>query len=248
MQENYKESGMFYENNVLSTDNILNMLVRYEIKNFIFASSAAVYPMNKKSMRENMIIEDAISPYAKSKLICEKHINQLKQYYNFQYIILRYFNVIGCDTTDDESVIEYMQKKNIVPQLILSANENIPINVYGCRYDTVDGTCVRDYIDIWDLACLHLKIFNQLIQNSEVYNLSGIYNAGTGKGYSVLEIIREFEKNINKKIRINFVPERKGDSNYLCADMVKTFSTFGNYNMKNISEVLLDLWQSNKER
>ena len=81
-----------------------------------------------------------------------------------------------------------------------------------------------------------------------MYNLSGIYNAGTGKGYSVLEIIREFEKNINKKIRINFVPERKGDSNYLCADMVKTFSTFGNYNMKNISEVLLDLWQSNKER
>jgi UDP-glucose 4-epimerase len=205
VNESFSKSYEYYLNNSFRTLQLLRAMHDSKVNKIIFSSSATVYGIkNKNGIKENANLE-AINPYGTSKLISEKLIiDQSKIYKNFNYIILRYFNPIGYHPSgllsDDKS------NDNLVPNLLNKLKLKKPFLIYGSDYKTKDGTPVRDYIHINDLISAHvlcLKYINK-IKNE-------IFNVGTGKGYSVLEILKTFNKVLNKKIQTKFVKRRKGD-------------------------------------
>lgn len=223
IENSYKDPCLFYDQNVYGTEVLLRTMGQYNVKKIIFSSSAAVYPFVKCAVKENMELTHKMSPYALSKRICEINIELLKKYMGIQYTIFRYFNVVGCDTNDSQLLSQYLKKGNIIPRLINSLLDNSAIYIYGHNYTTMDGTCVRDYIHVTDLAELHVQAYNKMNESNFE---SGIYNAGSGISYSNLELVNICEKITRKKIEVIFCGKREGDTPVLQADMSKTFSTF----------------------
>ena len=195
----------YYLNNSFSTMQLLRAMNESNVSKIIFSSSATVYGVrNKNGIKETSNLE-TINPYGTSKLISEKLIiDQSKIFKKFNYIILRYFNPIGYHLSgllsDDKS------NDNLVPNLINNLKLKKPFLVYGKNYNTKDGTAIRDYIHINDLISAHVLSLKYIYKNK-----SEIFNVGTGKGYSVLQIIKVFQKVLNKKIPFKFVNRRKGD-------------------------------------
>ena len=195
----------YYLNNSFRTMQLLKAMHQSNIFKIIFSSSATVYGIkNKNGIKESANLEP-INPYGTSKLISEKLIiDQSKICKKFSYIILRYFNPIGYHPSgllsDDKS------NDNLVPNLLTNLKLNKPFLIYGSDYKTKDGTAVRDYIHINDLISAHILSLKYIkkIKNE-------IFNVGTEKGYSVLEILKTFSKVLNKKINIKFIKRRKGD-------------------------------------
>ena len=195
----------YYLNNSFSTMQLLRAMNESNVNKIIFSSSATVYGVrNKNGIKETSNLE-TINPYGTSKLISEKLIiDQSKIFKKFNYIILRYFNPIGYHLSgllsDDKS------NDNLVPNLINNLKLKKPFLVYGKNYNTKDGTAIRDYIHINDLISAHVLSLKYIHKNK-----SEIFNVGTGKGYSVLQILKVFQKVLNKKIPFKFVNRRKGD-------------------------------------
>ena len=195
----------YYLNNSFSTMQLLRAMNESNVNKIIFSSSATVYGVrNKNGIKETSNLE-TINPYGTSKLISEKLIiDQSKIFKKFNYIILRYFNPIGYHLSgllsDDKS------NDNLVPNLINNLKLKKPFLVYGKNYNTKDGTAIRDYIHINDLISAHVLSLKYIYKNK-----SEIFNVGTGKGYSVLQILKVFQKVLNKKIPFKFVKSRKGD-------------------------------------
>ena len=195
----------YYLNNSFSTMQLLRAMNESNVNKIIFSSSATVYGVrNKNGIKETSNLE-TINPYGTSKLISEKFIiDQSKIFKKFNYIILRYFNPVGYHLSgllsDDKS------NDNLVPNLINNLKLKKPFLVYGKNYNTKDGTAIRDYIHINDLISAHVLSLKYIYKNK-----SEIFNVGTGKGYSVLQILKVFQKVLNKKIPFKFVKSRKGD-------------------------------------
>ena len=195
----------YYLNNSFSTMQLLRAMNESNVSKIIFSSSATVYGVrNKNGIKETSNLE-TINPYGTSKLISEKLIiDQSKIFKKFNYIILRYFNPVGYHLSgllsDDKS------NDNLVPNLINNLKLKKPFLVYGKNYNTKDGTAIRDYIHINDLISAHVLSLKYIHKNK-----SEIFNVGTGKGYSVLQILKVFQKVLNKKIPFKFVKSRKGD-------------------------------------
>ena len=195
----------YYLNNSFSTMQLLRAMNESNVNKIIFSSSATVYGVrNKNGIKETSNLE-TINPYGTSKLISEKLIiDQSKIFKKFNYIILRYFNPVGYHLSgllsDDKS------NDNLVPNLINNLKLKKPFLVYGKNYNTKDGTAIRDYIHINDLISAHVLSLKYIYKNK-----SEIFNVGTGKGYSVLQILKVFQKVLNKKIPFKFVKSRKGD-------------------------------------
>lgn len=198
--ESQKNPKKYYINNVYGTQNLLDLSVKYGIKNFIFSSTCAVYGNVKGSVNESFKKKPQ-SIYGKTKDICEELIKNYAARYNFNYKILRYFNVIGA--SPNGRIGQFNSKglfKNICKNVV---KKKFSINIFGNNYQTNDGTCIRDYIDVNDLAAIHLLCIKKK------KNL--ILNCGYNKGYSVLNIVNEFSKVINKKINIKYLNKRDGD-------------------------------------
>ncbi len=223
IENSYKNPQLFYDQNVYGTEVLLRMMEKHNVKKVIFSSSAAVYPFVKYAVKENMKLTHKMSPYAMSKRICEINIELLEKYMGIKYIVFRYFNVMGCDTNDHQLLRQYLKKGNLIPRLVNSLLDNSALYIYGCNYKTNDGTCIRDYIHVMDLAELHVRAYNKM---KEFNFESGIYNAGSGISYSNLELVDICEKLSGKKIDVTFCERREGDTPVLQADMNKTFSTF----------------------
>lgn len=189
-----------YSKNITMTINLLDALNKNCLKNFIFASSAAVYGQSQK----NIILESQptipINFYGETKLINEKLINWYSKAYNFNSIILRYFNVAG------KSDINYYEDKpeNLLPIIQKKVESKSTIDVFGGNYTTKDGTCIRDYIHINDVVIANIKSIN--------LNKSTTLNIGSSIGYSVLDIIKEFSKQLGFKLNYKFTNARSGDS------------------------------------
>ncbi|WP_440915364.1 UDP-glucose 4-epimerase GalE [Candidatus Pelagibacter sp.] len=205
VNESFFKPYKYYLNNSFKTMQLLRAMHESDVNNIIFSSSATVYGVkNKNGIKEDGYLEP-INPYGTSKLISEKLIiDQSKIKKKFNYIILRYFNPIGYHPSgllsDDKS------NDNLVPNLINKLRLKKPFLIYGRDYDTKDGTAIRDYIHINDLISAHVSSLKYLYKNK-----NEIFNVGTGKGYSVLEILKTFDKVLNRKITKKFVKRRKGD-------------------------------------
>ncbi len=224
VNESISEPIKYYNNNLKSTLNIFELMEKYEIKNFIFSSSATVYgSKDNPPYNENMETGIGITnPYGRTKFIQEEMIKDIKKSKkDWNIIILRYFNPIGQLENNFKEEPNGIPN-NLFPYIVRVYNRQIDkLTIYGSDYKTRDGTCTRDFINVVDLADAHRTCCDYLISN-KIEDLK-IYNVGTGKNTSVLELIKTFEEINNCKINYEFGERRKGDieSSYSNVDLIK---------------------------
>lgn len=223
------------------SDSIFNAAIQHNIKSFIFASSAAVYASSLGAQSIYSHIDDYLSPYSYSKIVCEQRLKSIALYSGFNYVALRYFNVIGCDISNRLLYDSYMKKDNIIPIIVKCAQNNKPFIVNGNNYESKDGTCVRDYINVNDLAKLHIKVYEAMTSNRWNPEYNGVYNAGSGTAYSIYDIMRMTEQITSKKIKIIINNRRLGDNPYLCADINETIKRFNWLPETSVSETIKEL-------
>jgi UDP-glucose 4-epimerase len=205
VNESERSPRKYFINNFINTKKLLEVCVANNLKNFIFSSTCAVYGNVSGKVREN-INPKPVSVYGKTKLKCENIIKIFSVKYNFNYGILRYFNVAGSDMRNKIGCIN--KNNQLVKNISLSvANNENKASIFGNNYRTKDGTCIRDYIHLEDISKIHSK----LLKIISTKNTSYLLNCGYGVGYSVLEIISNFEKFLKVKLKKIFLPRRKGD-------------------------------------
>jgi UDP-glucose 4-epimerase len=246
--ESVAEPLKYYKNNLLSLVNLLELTTAYNIKNFVFSSSATVYGEAREfPITEKAEIKKPSNPYGNTKKIAEEILKDLSLVNkDFNVISLRYFNPIGAHKS--ALIGEYPSgiPANLVPYLTQTAiGKREELKVFGNDYKTPDGTCVRDYIYIVDLAKAHIKALERL-ENKENKNRFETFNLGTGTGNSVLELIKKFEKITGVKINYKIVNRREGDIAICYAD-----PSLANKELKwkaetKIEEALLSAWEWEK--
>jgi UDP-glucose 4-epimerase len=221
--ESVVEPEKYYRNNVFGTLNLLSVMKDYGVKNIIFSSSCATYGIPSEIPIKENTYQNPINPYGKTKLFCEQMIKDFTKSYDFKYVILRYFNAAGADP-DCEIGELHDPETHLIPLVIKGAlDSNYYLNVYGDNYDTKDGTCIRDYIHVMDLADGHLKGLEYLINSG----VSDEFNLGIGKGYSVIDIINVTEEIIGTKVKFNISERRDGDPPILVASNEKIKRVLG---------------------
>ena len=202
----------YYENNVLGTKNILKACRLNNVKNFVFSSTCAVYKDGVSLVKENSILKPK-SVYGSTKLSCEKLIVSKLKDKKINYTILRFFNVAGASVSG--KIGQLSKGDQLFKNLSIAVKKKKPkINIYGNNYDTKDGTCVRDYIHVSDISHIHILALKTIKKLKKSF----ILNCGYGKGISVLDAVKEFEKQIKKKIKIQYKKRRKGDMKKIIAD------------------------------
>jgi UDP-glucose 4-epimerase len=224
--------GVYFDNNVSKTNELLYFLKDFKNKpKFIFSSSAAVYGNNKYPLLENFP-KYPISPYGESKLMVETILEWYKKIHDIDFISLRYFNACGANEMGIHG--QMPGATHIFAQLFNAAINDLAFNLYGCNFSTMDGTCIRDYIHVTDVALAHIKAIEK--------NISGFFNIGTGQGTSNLECIQAVEKKFNTKLVINLYPARKGDAGFLISD-IRLFSLKTNWTPeRKINKIIDDLY------
>lgn len=214
VDESIKMPQKYILNNYEKTKIFLKICLKNNLKKIIFSSTAAVYGKSKKKLINEKHKLKAVNPYSKSKLMVENFIKKNSKKNKLKYIILRYFNVAGADTKLRTGLISSYSTHliKLVSEVIVKKRKKIIIN--GDDYETKDGTPVRDYIHISDLALIHLESLKYLIKK----NKSNVFNCGYGKGYSVKEIINSANKIFKNKIKYSIGPRRTGDIEHVVAD------------------------------
>jgi UDP-glucose 4-epimerase len=213
-----KEPALYYTNNVLKTIILLNAMRAAHILTLIFSSSCAVYGNPQKLPLTEEHPHNPISPYGTTKHMIESILIDYAQAYGLRSAILRYFNVAGALFKEGLGEI-HEPESHIIPLVLQAAIKNKPFTIFGTDYSTPDGTCIRDYIHVMDIAEAHLKALNYCQQ----YNTSCILNIGSQEGYSVKEIILVVETITKKKVPLVFAERRSGDPAILIADSTKAY-------------------------
>ena len=239
--ESTKFPEFYYSNNISSTLNLLEVMNKIGCHKLIFSSSCTVYGSgNGNPCSEN----DPLSyenPYGHSKLICEDILSQLvKSSSNWKIGVLRYFNPAGSHHSGLLGEEQIGAPGNLVPIIAnVLLNDNLFLNIYGTDYQTKDGTGIRDYLHVEDVADAHLHSMEAL-KNIGSHTL----NIGTGKGYSVLDVVKSFEKISGKSIPLRYMPRRPGDIAVAYANPDKSYELLGWRSKKNLDEICLSslLW------
>ncbi|MDB4063011.1 UDP-glucose 4-epimerase GalE [Flavobacteriaceae bacterium] len=246
--ESVSEPLKYYKNNIGGLINVLKHSTKNSIP-FIFSSSCTVYGQaDILPIDENAPLKKAYSPYGNTKQIGEQIIQDCcLANENFKAILLRYFNPIGAHSS--AKIGEYPQgvPQNLIPFLTQTVIGKHPIlKVFGAEYDTLDGTCIRDYIHVMDLAEAHVESLNYLI-SSENKASCEVYNVGTGEGISVLQLIKAFESVTGKKVPYQIVEPRQGDTISAYADTSKIMNTLGWNPKYSLEQALLSSWNWEKK-
>jgi UDP-glucose 4-epimerase len=215
VEASMEQRKLYFENNIIGLRNLLECARIYKVRNFIFSSSAAVYGEgnNNKTLSETDLCNPN-SVYGENKLIGEWLVRDYSKEFGLNSVSLRYFNVLGSGKVE---IID-QSRDNILPKLIKSYKENKKFSIFGKDYPTRNGTCIRDYVDVRDLAKGHLKAALYL-QEQNLSSIDEVINLGSGIGYSVLEVVSEFEKQIGDKLKVQYDSRRNGDPAYLVADI-----------------------------
>jgi UDP-glucose 4-epimerase len=231
--ESVKKPKEFYNNNVTKTLTLLNSMLKHNIKKFIFSSSCAVYGIPQKPTLDEAHPLAPINPYGNNKLAIEFALKDYSQAYDFNYISLRYFNAAG--SLYEQKLGEWhIPETHVIPLLLRAAMQNKEFLIFGDDYPTPDGSCIRDYIHVQDIAQAHILACDYLdkLQKSDVFNL------GSQQGYSVKELIKQVEKICKTKINVKVQPRRAGDVPVLVANSTKAQNQLGwaanNSSLENI--------------
>ena len=231
----------YFDNNLTGTLNLLKVMEKHNVKSLVFSSSATVYGKPKTVPIKEDFPLSVSNPYGRTKLITEDMLRDIYKSDNGWNIgILRYFNPIGAHESGRIGENPNGIPNNLLPYIAkVAAGQLECVNVFGDDYDTPDGTGVRDYIHISDLADGHIKALQKLSEHPGLVT----YNLGTGVGYSVLEIIKSFEKACGKKIPYKIAPRRAGDIDMCYADPLKAKEELGWEAARGIDKMCEDAWR-----
>lgn len=247
--ESIEDPLKYYENNLYSLINILTSIKSLDLKiNFIFSSSCTVYGQSKSlPITESEPTVSAESPYGNTKQVCEEIIKDFtRTYANLNVVSLRYFNPIGAHPSSIIGELPLGKPQNLIPFITQTAIGLYPeLIVFGEDYNTKDGTCVRDYIDVVDLAKAHIASLEYL-QNDDCETNYEIYNVGTGIGHSVLEVIKCFEEVNDIKINFSIGAKRPGDVEIAYADTLKANNRLKWKSKISLKDSLRNAWRWEK--
>lgn len=233
--ESVQNPGKYFRNNVINGINLLNVMLKNDCKKIIFSSSAAVYGTPKKIPVKEDAETKPTNPYGESKLIIEKVLEWYNKAYSLDYTSLRYFNAAGADEDFGEAHVPETHLIPIVLQVALGQREEL--HIYGTDYPTKDGTCIRDYIHVSDLAKAHILALQK----------KGIYNLGCEKGYSVREIVDVAREITKKEIPVKESARRPGDPIALVASSEKIKKELGWKPEYELKDIIKSAWLWHKK-
>lgn len=242
--ESVKKPLLYFENNLNSLINILKCADEFDVPNFVFSSSCTVYG-NPESIpvTEDTPMKPAESAYGATKQMGEQIVREAINSSGINAILLRYFNPVGAHPSALIGELPLGKPENLVPAITQTAIGKLPMmQVWGNDYETRDGSCVRDYIHVCDIAHAHILALNYLLQNKNQTNCD-IFNLGTGNGYTVLEIINEFEKTSGTKLNYKTGPRRPGDVIAIYANNDKAKTLLGWQPQFNLQQMMATAWQ-----
>ena len=242
--ESVEQPLMYYNNNLRGLLVCLNLAEAFGVKNFLFSSSCTVYgePENSPIVTEESPVLDPSSPYGATKQMCERILSDVSRSRSeFKVLNLRYFNPIGAHPSGLIGELPTGKPNNLLPFVTQTALGVLDeLTVYGKNYNTADGTCIRDYIHVSDLADAHVKGLEWLMQQRGSSNQ--VVNVGTGKGTSVLEIIHTFEKVSNLQLKWKFGNRRTGDVEQIYADVTKAKELLNWSAQRSMEDAVKDAW------
>ena len=246
--ESVKNPLLYYENNIASLIYLLQELQQKAEAHFIFSSSCTVYGQaDVMPIDENAPIKPAMSPYGNTKQIGEEIINDVVKVSTINAILLRYFNPIGSHPSAEIGELPIGVPQNLVPFITQTGiGLRKELMVYGNDYPTVDGTCIRDYIHVVDLAKAHVVALERLLENKNEDKVE-IFNLGTGIGSSVLEVISSFEKVSGKPFPYKIVDRREGDVTMAYASTDKANTILGWKTVSSLDEAMESAWRWEKK-
>ncbi len=242
--ESVEKPLIYFENNIGGMINLLKQVDKRKINNLIFSSSCSVYGNAfKMPVTEQTPIALAESPYARTKQICEMMLEDLSAKKQTNIVSLRYFNPAGAHPSNLIGEYSYDKPQNLVPVIMGNASGKIPeLQVFGADYDTRDGSCIRDYIYIMDLANGHTKTLDYLFSKKQSDSYQ-IYNLGTGKGVSVLEMLYAFEKETRQPLNYKITNRRPGDVVEIFADSSKAKKDLKWTPKHNVEDIMRTAWE-----
>jgi len=236
--ESTREPELYFSNNVGGTVSLLEAMARAGVRRLVFSSTAAVYGNPEHVPIPEGARFEPVSPYGQSKAMVEKILGELDHYRGLRSVALRYFNACGAEPQDKLGEA-HEPETHLIPLLLRAATTGEPIQIFGDDYPTPDGTCIRDYIHVSDLAAAHITALDHLMAGGG----SNAFNAGTGQGNTVMEVLRVVEEVTGKRVPYMIAPRREGDPASLVADAAKLRRVLGwEPKRSGLHDIVGDAW------
>ena len=242
--ESVNEPFKYYENNVYGTLKLLEAMERADVKKIVFSSTAATYGEPENDIIVESDKTNPTNPYGETKLTVEKMLKWADNAYGIKFVALRYFNAAGAHISGKIGE-DHNPETHLIPIILQTAlGQREKMFIFGDDYDTPDGTCVRDYIHVTDLADAHIKALEKLFRTNE----SGIYNLGNGKGFSVKEVIEKAKKITGKDFKVEIEARRSGDPSTLIASSEKAIKELGwKPKFNTLDKIIETAWNWHKD-
>ena len=242
--ESVNEPFKYYENNVYGTLKLLEAMERAGVKKIVFSSTAATYGEPENDIIVESDKTNPTNPYGETKLTVEKMLKWADNAYGIKFVALRYFNAAGAHISGKIGE-DHSPETHLIPIILQTAlGQREKMFIFGDDYDTPDGTCVRDYIHVTDLADAHIKAIEKLFKTNE----SGIYNLGNGKGFSVKEVIEKAKKVTGKDFKVEIEARRSGDPSTLIASSEKAIKELGwKPKFNTLDKIIETAWNWHKD-
>jgi UDP-glucose 4-epimerase len=246
VEESVQKPELYEQVNYEGTKVLLDVMTQLGINSIIFSSTAAVYGEAKTQPISESAALSALNPYGESKIKCEEEVGK-KAADGLAAITFRYFNVAGSykNVFDKLFFENHENESHLIPKILNKLNKGdkeVTVDIYGDKWQTPDGSCIRDYLHIKDLAHAHLLALNKLTKGEHQ-----IINLGSGKGYSVFEVIDQIDKSVGVKLNQNICPARSGDPAVLLADISKAKEILGWQPKSGLVEIIADSWQGSQQ-
>ncbi len=240
--ESVQEPFKYYANNIGGMTTLLKVMHQHNVNTIVFSSSCTVYgDTNRSPINETHPVAEAISPYGTTKIICEQILNDLCKHNGFRGIVLRYFNPVGAHPSAQIGELPLGVPNNLVPYITqTAAGIREKLTVFGNDYNTPDGTNIRDYIHVVDLAKAHVKAMNYALTMNQSYD---VFNLGTGNGHSVLEVIKAFEKASGTDLPYIIGDRRAGDVEQIWADASKAENKLKWHCQYGLDDMMKTAWK-----
>lgn len=243
--ESVQKPLLYYRNNLTTLINLLELMPQYGVEGFVFSSSCTVYGQPEVlPVTEDTPRQTATSPYGNTKKICEDIITDaVHADAPYKAILLRYFNPIGAHPSAKIGELPLGVPQNLIPFVTqTAAGIREQLSVFGDDYNTPDGSCIRDYINVVDLAKAHVVAVERMLSGKSLENVE-VFNVGTGRGLSVLEIVESFQKVTGVKLNYKIVGRREGDIEQVWADPTKANQVLGWTAEATVEDTLLSAWR-----
>ena len=246
VEESVSKPELYEQVNYQGTKVLLDVMLQAEVNKIIYSSTAAVYGEAKTQPIPESAKLSALNPYGESKIKCEEEIGK-KVADGLVAITFRYFNVAGSYKNSLGKVFfeNHENESHLIPKILNKLNKGdkeVTVDIYGDKWQTPDGSCIRDYLHTKDLAHAHLLALNKLTKGEHQ-----IINLGSGKGYSVFEVIDQIDKSVGVKLNRNICPARSGDPTVLLADIGKAKEILGWQPKSGLAEIIADSWQGSQQ-